>query len=649
MKRIHEKIQYNWFLLVCSVTIGFVFIVFFLMLSDLNHTIESRERFELLIQNEMKKDVRNEVKSRIDEIQYDLNNLTQEERNINYENVHMVKELLLNQDILNITQPDLRRVAAIQAYENITSIDNYYSYFLFDRNGILLKTGSDVSIEGSDMLDVKDRDGVYFAREMLRAIDQVQGVYVTYYFPKTTGGQPLKKTSYCLYIPELDLILGSGTYEEDVEKELKKQTFSRLQSYYQDTEDYIFVVGYDGIAHVFGDPKMIGQNTIGVKDINGLEIHSAFIETLQENGEGFLTYNYFRKGQNEVSEKTSYVKAIDRWDAYIGMGYHTDDLNEELDKYTEEFRIALIKKTLYLVGILVLLTLIVLVFIRRGFVLHKKFMKQEDVVFEQLFQLSEEGILIISNESDVLYTNPMIQKMMGKVHRNYIDIDGKLLLQEEADQIYKLESPSGRDYFVTVKEEQIIYLNKDSQIYFISDVTERYIQSNELKRIALLDELTKLPNRRKLLNDYEDLLDQKKNLNSVVLGVVDIDEFKKVNDAFGHNTGDQVLVLLGECFNRRLREENGFYRLGGEEFVVLFRNIDLESAREIVLEINNTFKNECFKSISKEITFSGGLVNVMLKDEDKQTFDYNFKMADKLLYQAKHTGRNRIESILKSE
>ncbi len=52
MKRIHEKIQYNWFLLGCTVCLGFVCIVFFIMLSDLNHTIKSRERFELYIQNE---------------------------------------------------------------------------------------------------------------------------------------------------------------------------------------------------------------------------------------------------------------------------------------------------------------------------------------------------------------------------------------------------------------------------------------------------------------------------------------------------------------------------------------------------------------------------------------------------------------------
>ncbi len=82
---------------------------------------------------------------------------------------------------------------AIKAYDSITSIDHYYRYFLLDRNGVLIKTGSDVSIEGSNILDIKDRDGVYFAREMLRAIDQPQGVYVTYYFPRTTGGTPLKK------------------------------------------------------------------------------------------------------------------------------------------------------------------------------------------------------------------------------------------------------------------------------------------------------------------------------------------------------------------------------------------------------------------------------------------------------------------------
>ncbi len=76
---------------------------------------------------------------------------------------------------------------------------------------------------------------------------------------------------------------------------------------------------------------MIGENTIGVKDTNGLEIQQCFYGYAKKKTvKGFLTYYYFRKGQTKVSEKTSFVKAIDRWDAYIGMGYHTDDLNREL-------------------------------------------------------------------------------------------------------------------------------------------------------------------------------------------------------------------------------------------------------------------------------------------------------------------------------
>ncbi len=218
----------------------------------------------------------------------------------------------------------------------------------------------------------------------------------------------------------------------------------------------------------------------------------------------------------------------------------------------------------------------------------------------------------------------------------------KYYVIKEAEEICKIESPNGRDYFVTIKEEQIIYLNRDCQIYFINNVTERYVQSNKLMQIALIDELTKLPNRRKLLNDYEDLLDQKNSIKNVVMGIIDIDFFKKVNDEYGHNKGDEILILLGSCFNKRLRENNGFYRLGGEEFIVLFRNIEIEVAKQVVIEINNAFRNACLEITGKEITFSGGLVSIMIEDGSENAFDHYFKLADKLLYQAKHNGRNKL-------
>ena len=126
------------------------------------------------------------------------------------------------------------------------------------------------------------------------------------------------------------------------------------------------------------------------------------------------------------------------------------------------------------------------------------------------------------------------------------------------------------------------------------------------------------------------------------LVVIDVDNFKKINDSFGHQAGDHVLAIIGKLMEKTNRNSDMSFRVGGEEFVMLLSNTSKDGAievanrlRQIVKETDFTFQGSSFP-----VTLSMGLANLSEGD----TSDRLFARADQALYQAKHTGKNKIVS-----
>lgn len=643
MKVTTKSINKNWYILILTVIVSLLSVSVFMIVSDISHTSELGNRFDKYVRYEMKTIVQTEVESRIDEIEYDISVLIEDSKSDLRTKISIFEKVLLNSPINDEDiDENLKRDKLIKYYEDLVSSDTNYLYFVLSPDGILYSTEADDSSDGKNMMNYSDRDGVFFVREMTEVVDAPEGKYVTYRWAKEKGGEALKKTSFCKYIPSLDIIIGAGYYEEDIEKTLKEQTFSRLQSYYENTEDYVFVVDYDGIAHVFGNKSMVGNDIRGILDYNGDPLHTQFMNTVAETGEGFTTYNYYKKGSDILSEKTSFIKAIDRWDVYIGMGFHTDDLNQEILKNKTEFNKYHFNEMFITVALLTITAIIVFILIKRGRRLQTLLVRREEVVFEQLFHISSEGILIVSKDGKVLHHNLIVDKLFGNEVRKYISDKGDLELINIKDNTYFISTHLERIYYINYRREELVYHDEDSYLYFISDITEQYLETHKLEQQALHDELTTLPNRRKLMNDYEDLLDSP-DLANVVVAIIDLDDFKNINDTHGHDIGDEVLKLLADSFLNRLRECDFIYRYGGEEFVILFKEIDIHDAKKVLLSIKTNFSELIRRELGFKMTFSGGAVDVKLNEEAVLSFDESIKEADILLYQAKSSGRNNIK------
>ncbi len=170
---------------------------------------------------------------------------------------------------------------------------------------------------------------------------------------------------------------------------------------------------------------------------------------------------------------------------------------------------------------------------------------------------------------------------------------------------------------------------------------EREDQAHQLSILVQQDPLTSLYNRRHFYVTGDQLLSRmRRNPNTrAALLALDIDHFKSINDRFGHNIGDQVLILFSEVLRSSLRQSDILARLGGEEFAILTE--DNEQPTRIAERLRQALARElALQSILPPVTFSTGITRLLATD----TLDSAYKRADDALYAAKNSGRDCIVS-----
>ncbi len=160
------------------------------------------------------------------------------------------------------------------------------------------------------------------------------------------------------------------------------------------------------------------------------------------------------------------------------------------------------------------------------------------------------------------------------------------------------------------------------------------------EKSAISDFLTGLYNRKYLFEAGMKLYQNAKREHlNIVVAMMDIDHFKKINDRYGHEAGDMALKMLGKLLQNKLRDSDVVTRYGGEEFCVLLTNTSLEHAVEVMENVRKEVE-KMFIEIHK-ISFRMSL-SIGLNDNLGNSFDQMIALADEKLYKAKHEGRNRV-------
>lgn len=176
----------------------------------------------------------------------------------------------------------------------------------------------------------------------------------------------------------------------------------------------------------------------------------------------------------------------------------------------------------------------------------------------------------------------------------------------------------------------------------IRDITDRVRLMDLLQKQAVTDELTGLPNRREFLEVVGDVLATDADLSVFML---DIDHFKKINDTYGHDIGDDVLRVLSRVAMASTRAEDIFARWGGEEFVAALPGVNLEQATALAEKLRLSIAHENYRHDWKTgghvaFTVSIGVAERQPKERDASEL---IRRADQALYRAKHAGRNCVQ------
>ena len=162
--------------------------------------------------------------------------------------------------------------------------------------------------------------------------------------------------------------------------------------------------------------------------------------------------------------------------------------------------------------------------------------------------------------------------------------------------------------------------------------------------LSLTDELTGLPNRRAFVQRLEQELSRsQRSGRPLAMVLLDIDNFKGVNDRYGHYVGDMILRCYAESMVRELRQHDLLARYGGEEFVLLLPETSLEDARNALVKLSLRMRREPLDAGSVSIdlpSFSAGIAGLRPGESAKVLIN----RADQSLYRAKRLGRNRIET-----
>jgi diguanylate cyclase (GGDEF)-like protein len=176
---------------------------------------------------------------------------------------------------------------------------------------------------------------------------------------------------------------------------------------------------------------------------------------------------------------------------------------------------------------------------------------------------------------------------------------------------------------------------------YFSQAIRNSLEHSRMKNLAMLDGLTKLYNRR----IFDETLAQKvtcQDTNPVSLLLIDLDNFKQVNDTYGHQAGDHVLKTVARILKESCRGHDLVARFGGEEFAIIISQTQAATAHAVALRIKNRLEKNVFDFDNRQfkVTASIGLATC---EKGSTIFTSNLvKRADRALYQAKRTGKNKV-------
>ena len=294
---------------------------------------------------------------------------------------------------------------------------------------------------------------------------------------------------------------------------------------------------------------------------------------------------------------------------------------------------------------------------------------KELMSFWKIFDHFYEGVYYVDNERKILYWNKAAEKISGYKAEEVINQFCYDNILDHVNDCGRQLCFDGCPLYATIQDRQSreagVYLHhkeghrvavsvrtvpieRDGQVIgaievFVDDSVQHdlYKSLENYKELAHLDSLTELANRRTIDSFAEIRMAEYRALNTpFAIVMIDIDDFSSINNQHGHDIGDEVLKIVAKTLKNSVRQSDLVGRYGGEEFIVILIG-DVEDQLAIISEkmrmlVENAYVRQDEKDI--RVTISCGATIVQEHDELIDVI----RRADKLLYESKHAGKNRV-------
>jgi diguanylate cyclase (GGDEF)-like protein/PAS domain S-box-containing protein len=279
----------------------------------------------------------------------------------------------------------------------------------------------------------------------------------------------------------------------------------------------------------------------------------------------------------------------------------------------------------------------------------------------RVFSDTHEGITITDSNKLIVDVNPAFCEITGYSREEVIGQNPKILSSgKQGPEFYEdmWQNVNQHDHwqgevwnrkksgeiYAELLTISVIKDNKNNTINYVgvfTDITSSKKQQEQLRRIAHYDLLTNLPNRVLLADRlHQAMIRCRRHKNSLAVVVLDLDGFKAVNDTYGHNMGDELLVAVSLKMKEALREDDSLARFGGDEFVAVLSDLTTVADCEPILE-------RLLLAASEPITIGDVVLNisasigVTIYPQDREDPDLLIRHADQAMYIAKELGKNR--------
>jgi diguanylate cyclase (GGDEF)-like protein/PAS domain S-box-containing protein len=282
-------------------------------------------------------------------------------------------------------------------------------------------------------------------------------------------------------------------------------------------------------------------------------------------------------------------------------------------------------------------------------------------IAEQALNAINEAVLVIDNKGRILDINPAYSKithystneLIGLIPALYSSHDKTADFRNMISDSFLLSGYWSGEVIGQKKDGAPfpgwLSLNcvqrKDNTVIYVgvlTDIADKKEAENRLHTLAYFDSLTQIPNRHSFLMRFEEQIKlAKREHHRIGLLYLDLDNFKWVNDQYGHVVGDQLLISLATQLKRRLRDSDVLYRIGGDEFTVVIPNYGNEdSLVRVAMALIEEASKEYF--IEGKAISLGASVGISTMSKETNSAKDLIIQADTAMYQAKDAGRGRV-------